>query len=183
VSNSAQVPPPQPASKSNTAVIIIVVVAVLGLVVVALIGVMASLGIYGFRKYLSQAKEAEGRNGVSQLARGMVVCAEKRIAEGGALPKSSRPVPASLAAISGKKYMSATSDWTDDAYTCASFDMSYPQYFQYQWLLDPSGRTGVARAAADLDGDGTAEITFELPVACGADGTCAAAPALTEKRH
>jgi type IV pilus assembly protein PilA len=172
-----------PAKKSNTALIVVVVAATVGLVVISLIGIMAALGIYGFRKYLSNAKEAEGRSGVAQIARGMVYCAETRVADGlPPLPKSTLAVPSSLAKVSGKKYMSTPAEWEEDAFKCASFSMSYPQYFQYQWLLEPGGMSGRARAVADLDGDGTGEIAFEVSVTCDSSKECSAATSIDEQR-
>jgi type IV pilus assembly protein PilA len=152
-------------------VIILAVVGIVILVIVAIVGVMAALGIYGTRRYIGEAKKSEGKVHVAVLARGMASCAE---AAGGKLPASSPAVPPSLADVSGKKYMSAPTDWNDPAFTCASFSMLSPQYFQYQWV-STSGSDGTARAQADFDGDGSADVTLEISVACSA-GKCTTSP-------
>jgi len=162
---------PPPAKKSVLPIVLAVVGGVL-LLGVAIVGILAVLGIAGFRSYLSKAKTAEGQSSVSLLARGVARCAESR--GGSALPDSAGPVPASLAAVSGRKYMSAPSDWSADAFECASFRMSLPQYFQYEWVKR-SDAAGTATARADLDGDGTAEVVLEADVSCGG-GRCSAAP-------
>lgn len=167
-----------PAGKKglSTGAIIAIVAGVVVLVVVAVVGVMAALGIAGFRNYLGAAKSAEGRAEVGRLARGMALCGPGRGADGqsAALPPTAPPVPATLAEVSGKKYMSSSADWSDPAYTCAAFSVSMPQYFRYQWLAT-SDTEGVARAEADLDGDGTAEVIFESKVTCAGEG-CTAGP-------
>lgn len=169
--------PSQPAKKTNTVLIVVIVVAAVGFVGVFLVGVMAAFGVAGFRKYLAASKQSEATVSVMQLAHGMLACAEKRTAEGlPPLPPSSKPVPDSLSKVSGKKYMSSSTDWEQDAFQCASFSLSYPQYFQYQWVLEAGGRTGTAQASADLDGDGSAELRVEMQVTCDSGGTCSTAP-------
>jgi hypothetical protein len=134
---------------------------------VPVLGIMASLAIYGVRKYLVQAKTAEGRVMVEELARDMAECARSS----GSLPASSRPVPASFASVQGMKYLSAPAEWSGDpAFACAHFSISTPQYFQYQWQLETSS-SGVAVALADLDGDGAADVSLRVPVSC-AGATC-----------
>lgn len=154
--------------KSNVWVVILLVIGGVILLSVVIIGILAVLGISGARRYIAQAKTAEGRNEANQLAIGIVNCSEDD--EAHALPASSRPVPVTLSAISGKKYVSLPGDWSDKAYKCAHFEMTTPQYFQYAWVLD-SPTSGHVEAKADLDGDGTAEVTMRVPVTCNA-GKC-----------
>ena len=154
----------------STVAIVLLVVGVLGVVAVIGIGIMSVLAIYGTRKYLAEAKRAEGKNGAMMLARGIAQCSE----ESGVLPASSHKVPASMSAVQGKKYMSTPSDWSGDkAFACAHFSMSMPQYFQYEWQLLGPGK-GVARATADLDGDGVADPAIEIEVTCAGPGACKA---------
>ena len=162
---------PEKPKKSPVVVVLIVVAAIAALAVPA-IGIMSVLAIYGVRRYLVQAKSAEGRSGVTSLAMGVARCAEA----GGKLPPTSHRVPASLSSVSGVKYVAASSEWSGDpAFSCAGFSMSTPQYFQYQWEK-LSETTGVARAIADLDGDGTADASFEAEVVCAPGGACHASP-------
>ena len=44
------------------------------MIVVAIIGVLSALAIYGVRKYLTNAKTAEGRMGLGRIAKDAQVC-------------------------------------------------------------------------------------------------------------
>ncbi|MEZ4374262.1 MAG: hypothetical protein R3B07_25810 [Polyangiaceae bacterium] len=169
-------PPPQapyppgpggPPPKSSSTATIFIVLAVVGIAVVVLVGVLAAIGIYGARSYMVKAKASEGLNGAGALARGIAACGEK---ESGKLPETSVAVPSTPPA--GINYMSTPSDWNDPAFKCAYFDMSTPQYFSYQWVKESDTRGRVV-ALADLDADGTAEQRVEVVVEC-AGSTCTA---------
>ena len=156
------------AEASNTGKTVgIVALIVGGVIVVAIvvIGILAVLAIAGVRGYLTEAKSAEGRNEVKRLAEGIRACSGQM---NGGLPESTQPVPAALAQVSGKKYMSAPGDWSDRAYKCAGFSISAPQYFRYQWQV-VAPNSGKAIAEADLDGDGTPDVHFEVPVTCAGE--------------
>ncbi|MFO0566994.1 MAG: hypothetical protein U0263_15105 [Polyangiaceae bacterium] len=145
---------------------------------VVIVGILAALGIAGFRGYLSAAKGAEGRSEAYRLAQGIARCAENGgpsgTASGAVLPPTAPPVPSNLAQVAGKKYASSTSDWSDPAYTCASFSLPMPQYFQYRWeLVSPNNGRAIARA--DLDGDGKVDQEFTAEVTCTST-TCSAVP-------
>jgi hypothetical protein len=157
-------------SMSPVVIILIVVGAILVLAVVG-VGVMSALGVYGARKYISNAKSIEGKMGVTRLAGGIVSCAAQEQAEKASLslPDSAPPVPPTLSDVGGKKYMSSPAEWSAATYACAHFDMSTPQYFQYEWQK-VSATEGKAFARADLDGDGKAEIVYEMPVTCTTTG-------------
>jgi type IV pilus assembly protein PilA len=161
-------PPAQ--GRSNEGILILVVVLIAAPILVALIGILASLAIYGVRKYLVNAKSAEGSAEVKRFAEGMAHCGSAELSAGRELPESAAPVPASLSAVSGRKYMSSTADWSAPAYTCAGFSMSIPQYFQYVWTRR-SASSGTVKASADFDGDGIAEVVFERDVTCSS-GAC-----------
>jgi Tfp pilus assembly protein PilE len=158
-------------------VLIVVGVALVGAVVV--VGLLAALGISGVRRYLSQAKGAEGKSEVYRLAQGIARCAEAGGATGTtsmpSVPPSAPPVPASLAQVSGKKYMSSPSDWAAPAYTCAAFSMSMPQYFQYEWQ-QTSPTSGRVVGRADLDGDGSPDQEYTTVVSCAGSSCSAAMP-------
>ncbi len=164
---------------STGAIIAIVVVGLL-FVIVAIVGILAALGISGARKYVSAAKASEGTMTVNRLASGMALCGSNRADDGTSpvLPETAPPVPATLAEVSGKKYMSAESDWSATAYSCAAFSVAMPQYFRYQWLAQ-SATAGVARGEADLDGDGVAEVIVEATVTCPSGAPCVVGPVVT----
>jgi hypothetical protein len=140
-----------------------------------IVGILAALSIYGVRKYLQNARRADGQHVVLELATLIARCAKARATGGAAtLPATAEPVPRLLSSVSARKYMSSAGDWSGDAYTCAGFAMRDPQYFQYQWekLSETQGRV---TARADLDGNSVADSEFEATVSCSA-AVCSVGP-------
>lgn len=144
---------------------IVIVITVLALVVLAILGVVTAVAVFGGRRDIVQAKLAEARAVVSAVAGGVARCSTPR----GYVPPSSPAVPAAASMVSGKKYMSRPSDWSDEAFRCAAFSLTTPQYFRYQWVRE-SEAAGVVRAEADFDGDGAVDVRVELEVACRESG-------------
>ena len=143
------------------------------MIVVAIVGVLAALAIYGVRKYLLNAKTAEARNAVGQMAKDAKGAYEREsmlgnvLAPGGVAGVSNNlctnataKVPAATASIKGQKYQSTAAEWAIDAptpgkgFACLKFAVSDPQYYQYdyQGTVGPNGAF-TASAAGDLDGD------------------------------
>jgi type IV pilus assembly protein PilA len=154
---------PPPKKKSNT---LLVVLLVAGGVVLVL-PILSVFAIFGVRKYLVNAKSAEARNTVAQIAKSAVdaydagdpLTGRHRICSSATLP-----VPTLRASVRGVKYQSAPSDWEVDrrfggGFSCLKFSMSFPQYYQYEYRRTSTGF--VARAHGDLDGDGIVS-TFEI---------------------
>lgn len=155
---NAPYPPPQPQKSSRATVWVVAVIAV-GVVLVAVIGVFAALGIYGVRKYIANAKQAEARNTLAQLAKDASAVYERT---GRLCPSASSPVPATIP--HANKYLSTPGDWAVDkaaraGFACLHFSLADPQYYQYDYKSTPSGFTVIARG--DLDGDGVLS-RFEL---------------------
>lgn len=166
------VPPQPPKSGMGTGAIIAIVVGVVALALVAIVGIFAVLGVYGTRKYIANAKTAESRNALGQIAKDAVAAYEREdfsgtVPAGGSVvadrhlcPSAERPVPASVASISGKKYQSAASEWSGDrGWSCLKFEMMAPQYYQYNYASTPSAFTATAKG--DLNGDMVLS-TFEI---------------------
>ena len=148
-----------------TWVIVLIVAVVAGPVV---IGVFSAVAIFGVRKYIQNAKQAEAKAALAVWSKGLAACGEKQ----GALPPSTRAVPAELSSVQAKKYQSVADEWAEPGFACAGFSMPGPQYFQYQWQ-QTSANEGVAHALADLNGDGTPELSMQARVSCAA-GRCTA---------
>lgn len=151
------------------------------MIVVAIIGVLAALAIYGVRRYLTNAKTAEARMGVGRLAKDAQLAYEKEIVSVGIVPLSDKAnishrmcssaaaVPALVGLIANRKYQSTPSDWASPeiapgiagGWSCIKFTLSDPQYFQYRYVLDTGDATApavandkfTAHAQGDLDGD------------------------------
>jgi type IV pilus assembly protein PilA len=145
------------------------------MIVVAIIGILAVLAIYGVRKYIANAKTAEARNSVGKIQKDALSAFEREklastavMAEGGTTGtvramclSASNKVPNGIGSIKAQKYQSAKSEWeVGDAVTgwkCLKFEMNSPQYFMYGYTATGSsanGDTFTAEANGDLNGDG-----------------------------
>ena len=162
------------------------------MIVVAIVGVLAALAIYGVRKYIANAKTAEARNSIGQIAKdaaaayaregmsGQVLDQGATAALSNALCADADPVPGNLDSIKGRKYQSSPADWnTGDQTTgwvCLKFSMTDPQYYQYGYTVE--GDTFTAAAVGNLDGDEqTSEFTLQGRVQ---NGEVNIAPNITE---
>jgi type IV pilus assembly protein PilA len=135
------------------------------MIVVAIIGVLAALAIYGVTKYMTNAKTAEARTALGRISKDAAAAYEREQMAAGVMnpgstatigrtlcPSAEDSVPDSQAKIKGMKYQSRPADWSDDAgWACLRFSMQGPQYFMYNYSV--SGSSFVASAQGDLDGD------------------------------
>jgi len=141
------------------------------MIVVAIIGVLAALAIYGVRKYLLNAKTAEARAAIGRISKDASSAFDRERMLAGAMdlggareatnqlcPSAAKSVPATADSIKGKKYQSDPKEWDDGAgWNCLRYTMQDPQYFMYMYSADGTGEDGdtfAATARGDLDGDG-----------------------------
>ena len=143
------------------------------MIVVAIVGVLAVLAIYGVRKYIANSKTTEARNslgeikndsasaferetgGTTVLAAGSSTTLLRALCPGGAKVPSAG-VPAS------SKYQSAKGDWADGAgWQCLKFSLEQPQYFEYTFTGGTTATAYTATANGDLNGD-TILSTFAI---------------------
>lgn len=162
-------PAPQAPRSGLPAWAIVLIAVVVGAFV--FLPIVAVLGIYGVRKYIANAKQAEAMNALGQIAKDAAVAYEaERVGPGGGAathrlcPSASRSVPSTLAMVSGAKYQSSVADWnadcaSDRGFCCLKFSMDAPQYYMYSYGATATGFTG--RANGDLNGDGIAS-TFTI---------------------
>ncbi|HKQ71216.1 MAG TPA: prepilin-type N-terminal cleavage/methylation domain-containing protein [Polyangiaceae bacterium] len=141
------------------------------MIVVAIVGVLAALAIYGVRRYLLNAKTAEARNAVGQMAKDAKAAYEREsmsssvVTTAGSIGVSnnlcasaSKKVPEDPKAIKGQKYQSSPAEWIVDqktagvGFACLRFAVSDPQYYQYNYTGTTEG-SFVAAANGDLNGD------------------------------
>jgi type IV pilus assembly protein PilA len=150
------------------------------MIVVAIVGILAVLAIFGVRQHLAATKAAEARNNLGAINRCAVAAYEREgapaeLQTGGAanatqaLCKSSTAVPATTPA--GAKYTATAADFhvpgekPDTGWTCLGFEVTGPQYYQYKYdraatssiatvAVPPAGASWVAAAVGDLDGNG-----------------------------
>ncbi len=131
------------------------------MIVVAIVGILAVLAIYGVRKYLANAKTAEATNSLGQIAKNAASEYEKEsmtatiltpgnyrrcVAPALQVGVGSGSVPPS--SVKGQKYQSKASAWNTDAagdsgFACLKFTMDAPQYYMYSYQ---SRRSPAARA-------------------------------------
>jgi type IV pilus assembly protein PilA len=171
------------------------------MIVVAIVGILAVLAIYGVTKYIAHTKTAEARNALGRMAQASVAFYEQEHMGGGVLPQggnatlsralcqsSSKTVPTSITSVQGQKYQSSVSDWNVDSaanagFACLHFTIDQPQYYMYNYTLAGSGGnpgdsfTGVANG--DLNGDGILS-TFSLAGAITPSFTVNIAPNFVE---
>jgi type IV pilus assembly protein PilA len=152
------------------------------MIVVAIIGILAVLGMYGVRKYIANAKTAEARNSIGRMTNAAVIAYEHENMNSPVLPagtstgfsrtlcnSASAPVPAAISAVQGSKYQSTAADWNTDGagnsgFACLSFTMDEPQYYMYSYKVSGTSNPGdnfTAIANGDLNGDGV-QSTFSL---------------------
>ncbi len=146
------------------------------MIVVAIIGVLAVLAIFGVSKYLRSAKTAEATNTLGAINQDVVTVYEKErtpsaVTVGLIGPNMHGLCPSSTGAIPptpppNKKYTGTPAIYdADPGFHCLGFYMSQPQYFSYDYIL--GGQSAIAPdavvtgltgwgdgAAADFNGDG-----------------------------
>jgi type IV pilus assembly protein PilA len=155
------------------------------MIVVAIIGVLSALALYGVSKYLSTARTAEAKynvGAISKLAAGVYEreYAESELKAEGTFSKSAvnylcssaLPVPATIP--SGTKYQPNNAAGVDfhtgtsiDGWQCLGYTLSSPVYYQYNYVRgsgyispamgapDPGAEGFEASAQGDVDADGT----------------------------
>jgi type IV pilus assembly protein PilA len=134
------------------------------MIVVAIIGVLSALAIYGVSKYLASAKTSEAKEKVGAISRAAVAAFERENFENQLLPnaassnttthvfcETATPVPATAPA--GKKYQPSTADGADFnsgtnliGWKCLQFGVSQPIYYSYRY---EKGAGSVAGSGAD----------------------------------
>ncbi len=167
------------------------------MIVVAIVGILATLAAYGVRRYLSNAKTAEAKSTVGAIAKLAVASYESEHVAANMLTfkatttslravcdsEPTNPIPA-VTAIKGKKYQSKPSDWNtggNKGFACLHFVMTAPQYYAYSYTASGVGAGTDAftvTANGDLNGDG-ALSTFSINGAVQS-GAMNVAPSLTE---
>lgn len=153
------------------------------MIVVAIVGILAVLAIYGVRKYIANSKTAEARNSLGQIGKDAVSAFEGESMDPKVLtPGQSTPVVRKMCATGtkvqvpaavpkGVKYQSTKADWSDPTdvknntgFPCLKFEMTAPQYYQYEYKANGASADNdyfEAKAFGDLNGD-TVPSTFTL---------------------
>ena len=146
------------------------------MIVVAIVGVLAAMAIYGVRRYILNSKTAEARNSIGQMSKDASAAFNREgmaadiLTLGTATGITNRlcapaqkTVPENDIDIKGKKYQSKPSEWAAgtqvEGWQCVKFSMQDPQYYKYIYTSvgtkGEDGETFTAEAKGDLDGNGT----------------------------
>jgi type IV pilus assembly protein PilA len=148
------------------------------MIVVAIIGVLAALAIYGVRRYLASAKTSEARQTIGAISRNSQAsferenAASEEVAEGKESSKSAHTLCASAGESvpkgkggagtvpKGKKYQPDTGNKkdfdADDSTTgwkCLRFSLNQPHYYQYHYTKDTVAGGSTNPAKCDTSGD------------------------------
>jgi type IV pilus assembly protein PilA len=172
------------------------------MIVVAIVGILSVLAVYGVRNYITNAKTTEARNALGQIAKDAATGYEKDSMGGGVLGLStsavasrqlcasaSASVPAASTSIAGRKYQSKPADWNIDAagnsgFACLKFSIDQPQYYMYSYSAQGSSSVGdsfTATARGDLNGDGVLSL-FQLTATINSKYALNIAPNFLEVR-
>jgi len=169
------------------------------MIVVAIIGVLAALAIYGVRKYLTNAKTAEARTALGRISKdaqsawdresmpGAPLALGASVANARSLCPTAASVPLALTSVANSKYQSSPAEWNSTGWSCLKFTMDGPQYFQYGYSITGTGNaatnTFTAEAHSDFDNDTVAStfaMTGVLTQASGGELIVAVSPQISE---
>jgi type IV pilus assembly protein PilA len=165
------------------------------MIVVAIIGVLAALAIYGVTRYLASAKTSEAKNTVGAITRAAVGAYERESYSNQLLPdgQTSNVATHALCATAprvplttpaGKKYQPQTGPTLDfnsgdnvTGWQCLNFSMTQPIAYSYGYEtgagtgLSGATTTGFeVNAFGDIDGDGAGAVTHGPNIATFARG-------------
>ncbi len=133
------------------------------MIVVAIIGVLAALAIYGVSRYLKHSKTAEATRNLGSIETGSKnqFQQESDVSGSGVGPfvhnfctSSGGMVPIAPPKAAKTKVLSA--DWDATTWKCLKFSINEPQFYAYGYSSSGEGPTATYTAAAmgDLDGNG-----------------------------
>ncbi len=149
------------------------------MIVVVIIGILASVAIYGVFKYIANSKSSEARTFLGRITKDAVVVFEGESMKGdvmslgttrGAGRKicalASKSIPSAKISIAAKKYQSDPAEWqagdVDTGWFCLKSQLTQPQYFMYSYDSNVTAGSPAAKddtlsavANGDLDGDGS----------------------------
>jgi len=142
------------------------------MIVVAIIGVLAALAIYGVARYLKHAKTAEATRNISAIETGSKNAFQSELDQSGTgvgpfvhtfCPSNAATPAAGIPKAA--KAVTPVAEWSATGWVCLKFSINEPQFYQYKYTGDTTkiGTDAVytADAYGDLDGNGT-NSTFEL---------------------
>ena len=141
------------------------------MIVVAIIGILAALAIYGVKKYLTNAKTGEAKNNIGRMGKDAVGAFQREIMDATLLAADGKTNAVHRLCVdatavnpptqpTAQKRQPNPALWkSDPGWRCLRFSLNDPVYYQYDYdasnVTDLATGTFTAKATGDLDGDGT----------------------------
>jgi type IV pilus assembly protein PilA len=143
------------------------------MIVVAIIGILAALAIYGVKKYLTNAKTGEAKTNLGRLVKDAISAFEREsmagtlLAANGAVAAVHQLCPTAAGVPTtvpkGEKIQPDPTLWNGTGWGCLRFSVNSPVYYQYTYTAtnatNPATATFSTTAVGDLDGDATYAAT------------------------
>jgi type IV pilus assembly protein PilA len=134
------------------------------MIVVAIIGILAALAIYGVKKYLTNAKTGEAKNNLGRMAKDAVAAYQREsmdatlMAANADTPAVHRICPTAAANPTavppGTKAQPDPGLWKSNVgWRCLRFSLNDPVYYQYSYDATVASGSFTAIATGNLDGD------------------------------
>jgi type IV pilus assembly protein PilA len=133
------------------------------MIVVAIIGVLAALAIYGVSRYLKHSKTAEATRNLGSIETGSKNQFQQETPKAGSdtefvhkfCDNATAKVPATPPKAAKIKVPSVA--WDDPTWKCLKFSINEPQFYSYNYTGAGEGITAAytGTAEGDLDGNGT----------------------------
>jgi type IV pilus assembly protein PilA len=147
------------------------------MIVVAIIGVLAALAIYGVARYLKHAKTAEATRSLGAIetgSRSQYQLETPYLGNTDLFVHTYCPDTALTPSVvpDGKKLLVPPTQWNSPGWACLKFAMTDPQFYAYRYVTNQqtgTAATFTATAQGDLDGN-TITSLFELTGRGGAMG-------------
>lgn len=148
------------------------------MIVVVIIGILASLAIYGVQKYVANSKSAEARMMLGRISKDAIGAYESEEMQQGVLALNGSAaisrqlcvgapstIPSAIASVSAMKYQPNPGEWTAPGWACLKTVISTPIYYMYGYTSDATPNTPsiaddefAGTATGDLDGDGNTSL-------------------------
>ena len=130
---------------------------------------LASFAVSGFPRYVANAKVAEARNSLGQIAKDVASWyeSEQLGPNGKVVPQSKKRLfsigPTPRTVPRGVKYQSDHDDWRP--WDRLRFELTAPQYYQYEIKAAKDGKSAEIVARGDLNGDGkTSQLSLRVEI-------------------
>jgi hypothetical protein len=142
------------------------------------VGRMMGIAVREVRRHIAYARMGEARQSVFEIARALADYVARAPRRPVRFPASAPLVPSDIPY--GKPVVVNSSSFSHPSWQAIGFSFEGPAYYAYDFVTADDGKSVVARARGDIDGDGTTSL-FELDVRLDARGVAIIAPIIRER--